>query len=125
MNYSHKYSKIRSALSGVGKTYAMLMAARQAQSQGLNVLVGIAETHGRSETDALLEGLSIFPLKTVHYHGQSLKEFDLDRALVLRHTAERVDADMRHHRKQARIAPIWNPHAAPQRSNKIFLMPYA
>lgn len=61
MNYSHKYSKIRSALSGVGKTYAMLMAARQAQSQGLNVLVGIAETHGRSETDALLEGLPIFP----------------------------------------------------------------
>ncbi|WOS38385.1 Sensor protein KdpD [Oligella urethralis] len=70
--------------AGVGKTYDMLMAARQAQSQGLNVLVGIVETHGRSETAALLEGLPILPLKTVHYRGQSLKEFDLDRALALR-----------------------------------------
>lgn len=69
--------------AGVGKTYDMLMAARQAQAQGFNVLVGIVETHGRSETAALLDGLTILPLKTFEYRGQQLEEFDLDTALTL------------------------------------------
>lgn len=69
--------------AGVGKTYDMLMAARQAQVQGFNVLVGIVETHGRSETAALLEGLTILPLKQIDYRGQTLKEFDIDAALAI------------------------------------------
>ncbi len=69
--------------AGVGKTYDMLMVARQAQAQGFNVLVGIVETHGRSETAALLEGLTILPLKQIDYRGQTLKEFDIDAALAI------------------------------------------
>src|SRR5512144_1002352 len=69
------------AAPGVGKTYAMLEAARQKQAEGVNVLVGLAETHGRKETEALLEGLEILPRRDVEYRGTFLKEFDLDLAL--------------------------------------------
>lgn len=68
--------------AGVGKTYDMLKAAHQAQAQGLTVLVGLVETHGRSETAALLDGLPLLPLKEMEYRGQRLKEFDLDAALL-------------------------------------------
>ncbi|WP_296403839.1 DUF4118 domain-containing protein [Psychrobacter sp.] len=67
--------------AGVGKTYDMLSAAHRDQSNGLNILVGIVETHGRSETSALLEGLPILPLRQIEYRGQSLEEFDIDTAL--------------------------------------------
>jgi len=70
------------ACPGVGKTYAMLNAARVAQAQGVDVLVGVAETHGRAETQQLLEGLPVLPLKTLNYRGRELKEFDLDGALA-------------------------------------------
>ncbi len=70
------------ACPGVGKTYAMLSAARVAQAQGVDVLVGVAETHGRAETQQLLEGLPVLPLKTLNYRGRELKEFDLDGALA-------------------------------------------
>ncbi len=60
---------------GVGKTYAMLMLARQRQAEGLEVLAGVVETHGRAETAALLEGLSVLPRR------QPGDEFDLDAAL--------------------------------------------
>lgn len=70
------------ASAGVGKTYDMLTSAHQAQANGLTVLVGIAETHGRSETAALVEGLSVLPLREIEYRGQMLQEFDLDAALV-------------------------------------------
>jgi two-component system, OmpR family, sensor histidine kinase KdpD len=70
--------------AGVGKTYAMLIAARKLQSEGRDVLVGVVETHGRSETAALLEGLEVLPPKTIFYRGKALVEFDLDAAL-LRH----------------------------------------
>lgn len=70
------------ANAGVGKTYAMLSAARQLRSQGADVLVGIAETHGRVETMALLEGLEQLPLKDIEYRQRVLKEFDLDAALA-------------------------------------------
>jgi two-component system, OmpR family, sensor histidine kinase KdpD len=70
--------------AGVGKTYAMLVAARKLVSEGRSVLVGVVETHGRTETAALLEGLEILPPKTVDYRGKPLVEFDLDAAL-LRH----------------------------------------
>src|SRR5271168_1279814 len=70
--------------AGVGKTYAMLVAARKVASEGRTVLVGVVETHGRVETAALLEGLEVLPPRTVVYRGKALGEFDLDAAL-LRH----------------------------------------
>ena len=71
------------ASAGVGKTYAMLAAARKLQAEGHPVLVGIVETHGRSETAALLEGLTVLPLKQIEYRGKTVTEFDLDAALAL------------------------------------------
>ncbi len=69
------------AAAGVGKTYAMLEAAREKKSAGLDVVVGLVETHGRKETAALLEGLEILPPKLIPYRGTMLREFDLDAAL--------------------------------------------
>ena len=66
---------------GVGKTYAMLLLARQRQSDGLNVLVGIVETHGRKETAALLENLTLLPRKKIQHGEHTLEEFDLDTAI--------------------------------------------
>jgi two-component system sensor histidine kinase KdpD len=70
------------ASAGVGKTFAMLQAARQRQADGSAVLVGVAETHGRKETAALLEGLDVLPLLQIDYRGRKLGEFDLDGALA-------------------------------------------
>jgi two-component system sensor histidine kinase KdpD len=70
------------ASAGVGKTYAMLQAARRRHEEGVDVVVGIAETHGRSETAALLEGLEVLPLAQIEYRGRALGEFDLDAALA-------------------------------------------
>jgi two-component system sensor histidine kinase KdpD len=70
------------ASAGVGKTYAMLQAARRHYDEGADVVVGIAETHGRSETAALLEGLDVLPLAQIEYRGRKLGEFDLDAALA-------------------------------------------
>jgi len=69
---------------GVGKTYAMLLAARQRQSEGLSVLVGVVETHGRAETEELLEGMEVLPRKKLSYGAHVLEEFDLDEALKRR-----------------------------------------
>jgi two-component system, OmpR family, sensor histidine kinase KdpD len=68
--------------AGVGKTYAMLVTAGKLQREGAQVLVGVVETHGRTETAALLEGLPLLPLKAVPYRGRVLHEFDLDGALA-------------------------------------------
>lgn len=70
------------ACPGVGKTYSMLVAARQLRAQGVDVVVGVIETHGRSETAALLQGLEILPLKDIEYKNRVLREFDLDAALA-------------------------------------------
>ncbi|APA86979.1 DUF4118 domain-containing protein [Paraburkholderia sprentiae WSM5005] len=70
------------ASAGVGKTYAMLQAALRRQQEGVDVLVGIAETHGRGETAALLAGLDVLPLAQFEYRGRKLGEFDLDAALA-------------------------------------------
>src|SRR6478672_7961929 len=67
---------------GVGKTYAMLQAARQKQGEGCEVVVGIVETHGRKETEALLEGMPIMPRTQVEYRGTTLTEMDLDAILT-------------------------------------------
>jgi len=69
------------AAPGVGKTYAMLEAARQKKSEGIDIVVGLVETHRRKETEALLEGLEVLPRRNVEYRGTILKEFDLDAAL--------------------------------------------
>jgi two-component system sensor histidine kinase KdpD len=70
------------AAPGVGKTYAMLEAARAAVAEGRRVLVGIVETHGRFETAALLNGLEVLPRREVAYRGVVVEEFDLDAALA-------------------------------------------
>src|SRR5438552_1094787 len=67
---------------GVGKTYAMLQAARQKQAEGCEVVIGIVETHGRKETEALLEGMPIMPRTQIEYRGTKLEEMDLDAILT-------------------------------------------
>jgi len=76
---------------GVGKTYTMLGRARELKRSGVDVVVGIAETHGRSETQALLDGLDILPRRRLDYHGRALDEFDLDAMLARRPTVALVD----------------------------------
>jgi len=70
------------ASAGVGKTYAMLSAARVAQAQGVPLIVGLVETHGRAETEAVADGLPRLALKDVPYRERVLSEFDLDAALA-------------------------------------------
>lgn len=70
------------AAPGVGKTYAMLTAARTAQKEGQDVVIGLVETHGRSETEALVAGLELLPRRPIVYRNQVMQEFDLDAALA-------------------------------------------
>src|SRR5512147_1828573 len=67
---------------GVGKTYAMLEAARREQAAGRDVVIGYVETHGRKETDALTEGLPAIPRRHGEYRGVALAEMDLDALLA-------------------------------------------
>lgn len=66
---------------GVGKTYSMLRAARERVSEGIDVVVGVVETHGRSETAQMLEGLEQIPLKNIQYRDAKLQEMDIDAIL--------------------------------------------
>jgi len=82
---SAKRGKLRiyfGASAGVGKTFAMLSAAQRLTAEGREVLVGVLETHGRSETAALLDGLKVLKKKRLAHRGQALEEFDLDAALA-------------------------------------------
>jgi two-component system, OmpR family, sensor histidine kinase KdpD len=72
------------AAPGVGKTYAMLQRTRALKADGVDVVVGLVETHGRAETAALLDGLEILPRRKVEYRGRIIEEFDLDAALARR-----------------------------------------
>lgn len=72
------------AAPGVGKTYAMLTAAQTAKKEGLDVVVGLVETHGRGETEALVAGLELLPRRPIVYRNQVMQEFDLDAALARR-----------------------------------------
>src|SRR5258705_8736163 len=72
------------AAPGVGKTYEMLQSAHAKRKAGADVVVGIVETHGRAETEALLQGLEVLPRKLLEYKDQILEEMDLD-ALIARH----------------------------------------
>lgn len=69
------------AAAGVGKTYAMLLAARERRAENIDVVVGLVETHGRQETAKLLEELEVLPPMQINYRGTALREFDLDGAL--------------------------------------------
>lgn len=79
------------AAPGVGKTYAMLTRARELHRQGVDVLIGIVETHGRSETLALLEGLPQLPRRKVEYQGRMLEEMDPDGLLARKPAVALVD----------------------------------
>ncbi len=70
--------------AGVGKTYAMLLAAHKRKLEGVDVLAGVVETHGRSETAALLDGLPLLAPAQIDYRGKQLADFDLDSALARR-----------------------------------------
>lgn len=79
------------AAPGVGKTYEMLTMARAKKAEGVDVIIGVVETHGRKETEALLEGLEIIPRRTVTYKGHRLAEMDLDAILARRPSLVLVD----------------------------------
>src|ERR1700738_4900019 len=79
------------AAPGVGKTYEMLQQARARKKDGYDVVVGIVETHGRKETEALLEGLEIIPRRRAEYRGQWLEEMDLDALIARRPQIALVD----------------------------------
>src|SRR5438132_7146994 len=79
------------ATAGVGKTYAMLEAAHARRTEGVDVVVGWGDTHGRAETEALLQGLEILPRRHVAYRGTTLDTFDLDAALTRHPTLILVD----------------------------------
>lgn len=79
------------AVAGVGKTYSMLMAAQKLKDSGLDVVVGCVETHGRAETQALVDGLEILPRRIVEYRGTELQEFDIDAALARKPALVLVD----------------------------------
>jgi two-component system, OmpR family, sensor histidine kinase KdpD len=79
------------AAPGVGKTYEMLQQAHARQKDGYDVVVGVVETHGRKETEALLAGLEVMPRRHVDYKGQSLSEMDLDAIIARRPQIVLVD----------------------------------
>ena len=79
------------AAPGVGKTYAMLETARARERDGYDIVVGVVETHGRKETEALLEGLETIPRKRIDYKGRLLDEMDLDAIITRRPQIALVD----------------------------------
>src|ERR1700722_5898004 len=79
-----KFKVFLGMAAGVGKTYAMLRAGQRAQREGIDVVVGYIETHGRKETEAMLAGLPIIQRRKVEHRGVTLEEMDLD-ALLARH----------------------------------------
>ena len=76
---------------GVGKTYAMLEAARGRKAEGVDVATGVVETHGRAETEALLMGLPVIPRQKIEYRGVTLQEMDIDAILARRPQLALVD----------------------------------
>ena len=79
------------AAPGVGKTYEMLQQAHARRKDGYDVVAGVVETHGRKETEALLQGLEVVPRRHVNYRGQSLDEMDLDAIIARRPQIVLVD----------------------------------
>ena len=103
------------AAPGVGKTYSMLYDARMRKQEGIDIVVGNVETHGRAETEALLEGLEIIPPVVREYKGVLLKEMDLDRVLTRRPQIVLVDElahtnapDSRHTKRYQDVEELLN-----------------
>ena len=101
------------AAPGVGKTCAMLSAARELKRQGIDVVVGLVETHGRAETAALTEGLEAVPLRQIAYKGRTLTELDIDALLARKPRVALVDElahqnapDSRHERRYQDIEEL-------------------
>jgi two-component system, OmpR family, sensor histidine kinase KdpD len=92
------------AAAGAGKTYAMLDRAHQLRADGVDVVVGFVETHGRKETAALLDGLEIIPPKVVAANGMSYREFDRD-ALIARKPRVALIDELAHSNAPGSIAP--------------------
>jgi len=89
-----KHGKLKIFLgyvAGVGKTYAMLEAAHQRHDEGVDVVIGYAETHGRKETEALIAGLELIPRREVDYRGTHLTEMDIDAVIARRPQLVLVD----------------------------------
>ena len=79
-----KFKIFFGAAPGVGKTYEMLLSAHRRKAEGVDVVVGVVETHGRAETEAQLAGLEVIPRRKVEYKGRFIEEMDLD-AILARH----------------------------------------
>lgn len=79
------------AAPGVGKTYEMLMSGRAKLADGVDTIIGVVETHGRKDTEALVDGLSVVPRRRIEYRGQVLEEMDLDAILARRPSLVLVD----------------------------------
>ncbi len=77
--------------AGVGKTFAMLEAGQRAAREGIEIVLGYIETHGRIETDELVKGLDVIPRKKIDYQGIIIEEFDIDAALARRPAVVLVD----------------------------------
>ena len=72
------------AAPGVGKTYEMLSSAQARRREGIDVVVGVVETHGRAETEALIQDLEVILHRSIPYRGHTLTEMDLDAILARR-----------------------------------------
>src|ERR1700729_1754418 len=79
------------AAPGVGKTYEMLQSAHAKLKAGADVVVGVVETHGRAETEALLRGLEVIPRKRIEYRDQVLEEMDIDAVIARKPQIALVD----------------------------------
>ena len=88
---SGKLKIFMGAAPGVGKTYEMLQQARARKKDGYDIVVGVVETHGRKETEALLDGLEVVPRRRFEYKGQWLEEMDLDAIIARRPQIVLVD----------------------------------
>ncbi len=79
------------AAPGVGKTYAMLESAHERRRESIDVAVGVVETHGRPETERLIDGLERIPLRPIDYRGKTFQEMDLDGIIARRPKLVLVD----------------------------------
>ena len=93
--------------AGVGKTYAMLAAARKLKGEGRDVVVGVVETHGRAETAALIDDLELLAPRVMPYRGKELTEFDLDAAIRRRPALILVDELAHSNEQGARHPKRW------------------
>jgi two-component system sensor histidine kinase KdpD len=101
------------AAPGVGKTWEMLTAARHRKAEGLDIVIGVVETHGRAQTEAQIGDLPVLPRHPVAYRGQVIEEFDLDAALARRPALLLIDElahtnapGSRHHKRWEDVAEI-------------------